>query len=116
MELSIGASETVHFNSSDLEDGNVAKGLPQGVGQGAGDWRLELDSELDLEVLAYLRTSDGFLTAMHDVVRRGGGQHRIPVFNPGGNRNQVSLLRLTNPGDDPGRRADRGRGRCGCRG
>ena len=99
VELSIGGGEAVHFNSDDLEGGNPAKGLPRGVGQGVGDWRLELDSELDLEVLAYLRTSDGFLTTMHDVVPRDGERHRIPVFNPGGNRNQVSLLRLTNPGD-----------------
>ena len=49
-----------HFNSDDLEGGNPAKGLPRAASaKASGDWRLELDSELDLEVLAYLRTSDG---------------------------------------------------------
>ncbi len=96
--LSIGGGATVHFNSQDLEGGNADKGLPGGVGPGSGDWRLELDSDLDLEVLAYLRTRDGFLTAMHDVVPGENGRHRVPILNPASNERQVSLLRLTNPG------------------
>ena len=42
--LDIGASETVHFNSGDLEDGNPDKGLTEGIGEGQGDWRLRLSS------------------------------------------------------------------------
>ena len=53
--LAIGAGETAHFNSGDLEDGNAAKGLSRGIGKGEGDWRLRLRSQLDLEVLAYNR-------------------------------------------------------------
>ena len=99
--LSVGANETVHFNSDDLEQGNAGKGLSGGVGAGDGDWRLELTSELDIQVLSYIRTDDGFLTAMHDVVPSAQGEHRVAVFNPGKNMNQVSLLRLINPGDEP---------------
>ena len=99
--LSVGAGETVHFNSDDLEEGNAGKGLSSGIGAGIGDWRLELESALDLEVLAYLRTADGFLTAMHDVVSPNRGVHRVPIFNPASNVNQVSVLRLTNPGEVP---------------
>ena len=97
--LSIEAGETVHFNSGDLEDGNAAKGLPEGVGSGAGDWRLVLNSELNFEVLSYIRTDDGFLTAMHDTVPIRDGAYRVAIFNPGSNANQVSRLRLINPGD-----------------
>ena len=43
--LSIGAGETVHFNSNDLELGNTAKGLSGSTGAGVGDWRLVLSSE-----------------------------------------------------------------------
>ena len=100
--LAIDANETVHFNSKDLEDGNAAKGLPMGTGPGNGDWRLTLASGLDIEVLAYIRTADGFLTAMHDAVPAGeDGRHRVPIFNPGDNLNQMSQLRLINPGDGP---------------
>ena len=97
--LTIGANEVVHFNSDDLEQGNTGKGLSGGTGAGEGDWRLQLVSDLDLEVLSYIRTEDGFLTAMHDVVPSAGTQHRVAVFNPGSNRNQESLLRLINTGD-----------------
>ena len=97
--LSIGAGATLHFNSNDLERGNPDKGLPEGVGSGTGDWRLELTGEPDIEVLAYVRTKDGFLTAMHDLAPSAGSRHRVAVFNPGSNPNQVSLLRLINPGE-----------------
>ena len=98
--LSIGGGETVHFNSDDLEAGNADKGLPDGVASGSGAWRLELGTDLDVEVLAYLRHKDGFLTAMHDVVPLEGGRYRVPFFNPASNWRQVSLLRLTNSGTE----------------
>ena len=99
--LEISANETVHFNSTDLEDGNAAKGLATGTGPGSGDWQLTLSSDLDIEVLAYIRTpADGFLTSMHDAVPAGeDGRHRVPIFNPGSNLNQMSQLRLINPAD-----------------
>ena len=101
VSLEIDANETVHFNSDDLENANAAKGLPMGTGPGSGDWRLVLSSDLDIEVLAYIRTpADGFLTSMHDLVPEGeDGRHRVPIFNPGSNLDQVSRLRLINPGD-----------------
>ena len=96
--LAIEANETKHFNSGDLEAGNADKGLPEGIGSGEGDWRLELSSTLDVEVLAYIRTKDGFLTAMHDVALSGEAGHRVVTFNPGKNDKQVSRLRVANPG------------------
>ena len=98
--LSIGAGKTVHFNSEDLEVGNTGKGLSDGVGAGQGDWWLEISSELNIEAIAYMRTTDGFLTSMFESVPGIGNRYRIPVFNPGSNQNQVSQLRLVNPGDE----------------
>ena len=96
--LSLAAGHTAHFNSEDLEAGNVAKGLSGGVGAGTGDWRLELETELDIEALAYVRTRDGFLTSMHDAATNWteGMEDAVAIFNPGSNRNQRSRLRLTN--------------------
>ena len=99
--LSINANETRHFNSGDLETGNADKGLSGGTGAGEGDWRLSIESDLDIEVLSYVRTEDGFLTSMHDVVPGTGTRHRVAVFNPASNRNQRSLLRLVVPGPQP---------------
>ena len=92
--------QKVHFNSDDLEMGNASKGISPGIGGGQGDWRLRLDSALDIEVLAYVRTVDGFLTSIHDVVRDEGLKYRFPIFNPGSNRNQQSLVRLINPNEE----------------
>jgi len=96
--LSIDAGAAVHFNSNDLEDGNREKGLSGGTGPGAGDWRLELDSDLEFEALAYIRMNDGFLTAMHDLAPTTSRGHRVATFNPGSNYRQESILRLLNPG------------------
>ena len=70
-ELTIEADEVLHFNSDDLEAGNPAKGLDPGTGPGSGDWRLELDSDLDIEVLAYIRTPAGFLAPDSDTSNFG---------------------------------------------
>ena len=49
-------------------EGQFRQGPFGGVGSGEGDWRLKLTSLLEIEVLAYARTEDGFLTAMHDLM------------------------------------------------
>ena len=99
--LNIGANEAVHFNSHDLENGNADKGLDGETGAPVGgNWRLELSSSLDIDVLAYIRTSDGFLTSMHDLVPRTNANRRVAIFNPGSNASQVSRLRLINRGDE----------------
>ena len=98
--LPIDDGEAVHFNSEDLENGNAEKGLSGAVGSGEGAWRLRLSSELDIEVLSYVRTSDGFLTSMHDTAPNEGGRHRVLFFNPGSNSGQVSRLRLINSGEE----------------
>ena len=100
--LAMDADETVHFNSTDIEESSASKGLSNGVGPGTGDWRLTLESGLDIEALSYIRTPmDGFLTAMHDLVHPGeGGKYRVAIFNPATNVDQVSQLRLINPGDE----------------
>ena len=96
--LAIGAGETRHFNSADLENGNARKGLA-GVGPGQGDWRLVLSTSLAVEALAYMRTADGFLTTLHETAGVPGRGHEVVFFNPGGNRIQVSKLRLVNAGE-----------------
>ena len=106
--LHIGARETVHFNSVDLELGNAAKGLSGNTGTGVGDWRLSFDSDLDIEVLAYVRTADGLMTSMHDIVASEDGVHRVPTFNPASNRDQTSSLRIVNLGGSEAQVAIRG--------
>ena len=102
ISLSIEPDQTRPFNSKDLEEGNPDKGLSSGIGPGTGDWRLEFESDLEIEVAAYVRTEDGFLTSMHDTVaaEKRTGAHHVPAFNPASNSRQRSMLRLINPDSD----------------
>ena len=96
--LEVGASQSRQFNSRDLEDGNAAKGLSGGIGDGEGNWRLQLETALDIHALAYLRTPDGFLTEMHSVVPQGEDErYHVLFFNPASNRTLASRLRIVNP-------------------
>ena len=97
--LALPAGATAPFNSDDLEQGNPDKGLTGAVGAGTGDWRLALTADVDIDVYAYIRHTDGFVTSMHDAAPVLGTRHRIAFLNPGGNRAQVSSLRLVNPGE-----------------
>ena len=100
IEIRLGAGRVAHFNSDDLEYGNAAKGLETGVGGPVqGDWRLDVETDLAVRVLAFVRHGDGFLTAMHDVLPRdAAGRLVAHTFNPGSNTNQASSLRFVNTG------------------
>ena len=100
IDVPLGAGQVVHFNSNDLENGNADKGIEAGIGTPVqGDWRLDIETELAVRVLSFVRTTDGFLTAMHDVLPRDDeGRLAAHTFNPGKNMNQVSKLRLVNTG------------------
>ena len=99
LTLRLGAGETVHLSSADLERGNAAVGLDGALGPpGAGDWRLRVRSRLDLEVLAYARAHDGFLSSLHDVVAKRAGAYPVALFPPGGSAGWGARLRLVNPG------------------
>ena len=96
--LALPARETKHFNSDDLRDGAPEKGLEGRIEGGQGNFRhLELDTDLDIEPLAYSRPrEEGFLAGTHDVTRRASMRWHVPIFNPGGNTDQRSWLRVVN--------------------
>ena len=103
VNLTLDGQEAVHLNSSDLEAGNASKGLPEGLGDGDGYWRLRLATELEIEALAYVRKQDEIVTSTHEIARttqggKGETVHYVPFFNPGRNLRQVSWLRLSNSG------------------
>ena len=100
IDIRLDANQAIHFNAGDLENGNAGKGINAGVGSPIqGDWRLDVETALDVRVLSFVRTTDGFLTAMGDVLPRDAdGRLAAQTFNPGSNSNQVSKLRLVNTG------------------
>ena len=100
LTLRVNARQAIHFTSADLERGNEDLGIPIGIGGGQGDWRLVLDSDLDIEPLAYVQTEAGFLESLHDVVPRPSFYHRVTLLSPESSGSSRSELRLINPGPD----------------
>ena len=95
--LAIRPNSTKHINSQDLAFGNVAKGLLTGVGDSDGDRRLEVRGDA-IAAATFMRTQDGFLTSLHDIVPKTPDGYAVAIFNPADNTKQESLLRLTNTG------------------
>ena len=102
--FTLGPRAAAEFDASDLAAGNAGEGLTGGLGSLSGDVRLEIDTALRVELLAYLRSADGTLSVLHDEVRAGaladgGYEYMVPIFNPAHEMAQLSRLRLINPGD-----------------
>ena len=104
--FTLNASAASEFTVTDLQSGNATLGLSGGIGTDVGDARLEIETDLQIVPLAFIRASDGALSAMHDTVRSastdGSGRYvyEVPVFNLSTEMTQVSRLRLINPGDE----------------
>ena len=96
--LGIGAGASAQFTSRDLEWGNAATGLIGSTGTGTGDWRLEVSSGLDVEVLPYVRNIDGTLSALGETVAAEDDVHRVALFHPADSPDAAGRLRLTNRG------------------
>ena len=97
--LSLAANEAIQLNARDLEEGNQTKGLVGAFGEGAGLWRIEVESDLSLDVLSLVRMPDGFLVNMSAVVEpavTGTNRRVVQFFNGAGYSSQESLLRVTN--------------------
>ena len=104
--FTLNASAAVQFTATDLASGNATLGLTGGIGTDVGDARLEIETDLSIVPLAFVRAADGTLSAMHDTVRGAaatdgsdGYTYEVPIFNPASDVTQVSRLRLINPGD-----------------
>ena len=102
--LQHGAKQARHLDSRQLEGGSGLIG-GEGVGDGEGNWRLELSTTLDITPLAYIRGARGFVTTMHDVVSNVAGLQHVVNFNKApvnpATAWSYGLLRLINPNDSP---------------
>lgn len=95
--FSLAADEARQFTISDIENGNVSKGLSGSLGDGAGKWRLTISSTLSLAVQSLIRTSDGFLTNLSGVVPGSlSNQYDVYFVNPASEAQQSTFLRIIN--------------------
>ena len=97
LRLSLGGESSEQFDSMDLEQGNESKGLTGSTGSGEGDWWLELSSASDIEVLSYVDTAAGPLSALrgaagvetatemrYEAVLLSGAAGELRLLNAGG--------------------------------
>ena len=93
------AGQTIHFNSDDLEDGQCGEGLR---------WCRIWPGRLAVRVFDRPGYRGAVLYSHHRWLFDGDARcgtdwrrtaHRVVTFNPASNVNQVSRLRLVNPGD-----------------
>ena len=103
--LTVEGGRTYHFNSNDLELGNQAKGIYPGIGSGFGDSFVQLRADFEFVATSYVRTRDGFLTSMGNILVPTDGAsygtacvYEATIFNPASNTNQVSSLRIIERG------------------
>jgi hypothetical protein len=95
--FTLGPNESKNFNSLDYEKGNAGKGLTGAFGDGSGKWQFRVSSALDLEVMSLIRTPDGFVTSVTDVVPLSGSDvNEIYFANPKSNQTQQSFIRVVN--------------------
>ena len=101
VETTLDAFASIQLTARDLEEGNAAKGIIGSLGDGAGKWQLAVRPSESIKVMSLIRTPDGFLTSVNDVVPKGS-PNEIYFANPASNQNQQSFLRFTNQSDVAG--------------
>ena len=101
LTLHLGANGATTLTASDLEFGNPAKGLAQGFGATSGNRRVTVRSQLELDVLAYVRSPSGTVSATHDTAPRTAPNRHVVAMFPAGAANAEGRLRLTNRSDAP---------------
>ncbi len=99
VNLLMSANSASQLTSSDLAWGNPVKGVFGTLGFGVGDWRLEIESELDIAAFSYARTPDGFISRLDAAATVDDNiACAIAYFNPASEPTHASSLRLTNLG------------------
>ena len=104
LRLSLGGESSAELDSADLEHGNAEKDLTGSTGPGEGDWWLELASGSDIEVLSYVDSASGPLSALrgtagvetetgmrYEAVLLAGEAGELRLLNAGGERVEVRV-------------------------
>lgn len=96
VQLTLAAGESRQMTATDLEQGNLDKGLSGFLGDGEGQWYLNISATRSFEAMALVRTPDGFVTNLSSVAQQDELASEILFVNPGSNINQQSSLRILN--------------------
>ncbi len=100
--FTIPENGAVQITAQDLEGGNADKGISSSLCDLAGKWQLIVRSDQAIDIMSMIRTTNGFLTGVNDVVPSTGGVHEIYFGNPASNISKVTFLRIANKDDVSG--------------
>ena len=103
ISLSLAAGESKQMTAQDLENGNTAKGLASSMCDGAGKWQITARSSKKIEIMGLIRTPDGFLTGLTDVVPVESGSNIVYFANPASTSKQQTFLRIVNNSSSAGK-------------
>ncbi len=92
----LASQESKQFNAQDVENGNAGKGFTGNLCNGQGKWQFRVRSDTALKVMSLIRTPDGFLTSVNDVVPRSGINNQVYFANPASNITQQTFMRFVN--------------------
>ena len=102
LSFTLAANEAKQMTAQDIEDGNTDKGLDRNLCDGQGKWQLRVRSDNPIVVMSLIRTPDGFLTSLNDVVPKEGSDNVVYFANPASNNEQQTFLRVVNLTDESG--------------
>ncbi|MBO6557754.1 MAG: hypothetical protein JJ957_14705 [Pseudomonadales bacterium] len=96
VSFQMAAQSSKQITAQDLESGNQNKGLSSSLCDLSGKWQLVVRSSNSIEVMSLIRTPDGFLTGLSDVVPVESGDNRVYFANPASNTSQQTFIRISN--------------------
>ncbi len=102
LSFTLAANEAKQMTAQDIEDGNTDKGLDRNLCDGQGKWQLLVRSDNPIVVMGLIRTPDGFLTSLNDVVPKEGSDNVVYFANPASINKQQTFLRILNRSEDTG--------------
>lgn len=74
ISLGLAAGSALELSATDLESGNVAKGLTGSLGNGSGKWALTVTATAAVKVLSLLRDPMGYLTDLSTGTKGSSGK------------------------------------------
>jgi hypothetical protein len=96
VSFTLAAGESKQMTAQDLENGNTNKGLASSMCNGAGKWQITARSSKAIQIMGLIRTPDGFLTGLTDVVPVESGSNIVYFANAASNSQQQTFLRIVN--------------------
>ena len=96
LSFTLPANAAQQITAQDIENGNPDNGLTSNLCDGQGKWQLRVRSDVEIRVMGFIRTPEGFLTSLNEVVPRTADENFVYFANPASNTNRQTFIRIVN--------------------